>query len=204
MTNAELWAAAKAKFGTTNDWREAGHLLPDGTLLDFSGKSDGGLPGRVAIDASAVSSLFEGEEVPAIPDLPPDLYPAIEFMRRGAILVYARYSRLEIASRPSGAQKTAIRAFVKEYSRSWLTVALLDESGRIDRSRRFKDNTHPAMVISFIDDAFMAYSKVRLRPAYGHPSQYQVWMDGFAAFRGDFDACQAFMCELDGIQVIGD
>ena len=31
-----LFDATKEKFGTTNDIREAGYILPDGTMLDFS------------------------------------------------------------------------------------------------------------------------------------------------------------------------
>jgi len=37
-------------FGTTGDYNEAGYLLPDGQLLDFSGKREGGTPGTRSYD----------------------------------------------------------------------------------------------------------------------------------------------------------
>jgi hypothetical protein len=37
----KLITKAKRNYGTTNDYREGGYLLPDGTMLDFSGRRDG-------------------------------------------------------------------------------------------------------------------------------------------------------------------
>ncbi len=37
-------------FGTTTDYREAGYILANGTMLDFSGKSEGGTPGQRSYD----------------------------------------------------------------------------------------------------------------------------------------------------------
>lgn len=60
----ELFDAAKERFGTTRDIREAGYVLPDGTMLDFSGRhslapgSDSGfLSGRRAIDHRDIEDL---------------------------------------------------------------------------------------------------------------------------------------------------
>lgn len=41
---------ALAVFGTTDDPREAGYILPDGTMLDFSGKTEGGPAGTRSYD----------------------------------------------------------------------------------------------------------------------------------------------------------
>lgn len=60
----ELFEAAKQRFGITRDIREAGYVLPDGTMLDFSGRhslapgSDSSfLSGRRAIDHRDIEDL---------------------------------------------------------------------------------------------------------------------------------------------------
>jgi hypothetical protein len=53
--------AAIAEFGVTTHLGEAGYILPDGQLLDFSAKRDGGPPGRRTLDHRAVSRVTEGD-----------------------------------------------------------------------------------------------------------------------------------------------
>lgn len=48
--DADLWHGAIKEFGTTKDPHEAGYVLPDGRMLDFSGKRDGGTPGERSYD----------------------------------------------------------------------------------------------------------------------------------------------------------
>lgn len=50
-TDEQIFDAAKQKFGVTDDIREAGYILPDGSMLDFSG--------RYAVDGDA--SHLKGE-----------------------------------------------------------------------------------------------------------------------------------------------
>jgi len=43
-TAAQIFARAKEYFGTTTSPDEAGYILPDGTMLDFSGETSAGIP----------------------------------------------------------------------------------------------------------------------------------------------------------------
>ena len=53
---------ARKTFGTTYDFREAGYLMRNGSMLDFSGKRDGGQPHQRSMDHRDVSEIFgEGE-----------------------------------------------------------------------------------------------------------------------------------------------
>ncbi len=45
-------------FGLTDDPREAGYILPDGRMLDFSGKNQGGQPGVRALDHRDVNAIM--------------------------------------------------------------------------------------------------------------------------------------------------
>jgi len=47
------------KFGTTNDFREAGYITPNGKLLDFSGKRQGGPSGKRTMDHREISDIYE-------------------------------------------------------------------------------------------------------------------------------------------------
>lgn len=78
---ASAFKSAKERMGTTQDIREAGYILPDGTLLDFSGKREGGPRGARAMDHREID--YDG--------VPRDEYSAgmIEFMRMGAIRIDA-------------------------------------------------------------------------------------------------------------------
>lgn len=48
---------AKKHFGVTSDPREAGYIMPDGQMLDLSGKNDGGDPGHRARDHREISHI---------------------------------------------------------------------------------------------------------------------------------------------------
>ena len=53
---------AKTYYGTTYSKYAAGYILPDGDMLDFSGKKFGGRGGYRAMDHREVSELYKDEE----------------------------------------------------------------------------------------------------------------------------------------------
>lgn len=57
----KIITAAVREFGTTTDPKEAGYLLPDGRMLDFSGKRDGGSPGQRSYDHREINRAYEPE-----------------------------------------------------------------------------------------------------------------------------------------------
>ena len=56
--NPEIEDIARKYFGTTTNRREAGYILNDGTMLDFSGKNFGGTAGRRSLDHREVVDAF--------------------------------------------------------------------------------------------------------------------------------------------------
>src|SRR3990167_10713980 len=50
--------SAKEIFGITTNPKEAGYILPDGKMLDFSGKREGGTPGTRVVDHREISNIF--------------------------------------------------------------------------------------------------------------------------------------------------
>ena len=57
--NPKRMSAAKKEFGTTTNFSEAGYLLRDGSMLDFSGKREGGPAGVRYMDHREISRVFE-------------------------------------------------------------------------------------------------------------------------------------------------
>ena len=57
-----LFSRAKKEFGTTDSSTEAGWILPDGSMLDFSGKREGGSPGVRHMDHREVGRVFPDKE----------------------------------------------------------------------------------------------------------------------------------------------
>ena len=51
------------EFGLTKDVREAGYLLPDGRMLDLSGKNQGGTPGQRSLDHREVGGTDSMQEM---------------------------------------------------------------------------------------------------------------------------------------------
>ncbi|MBO4786981.1 MAG: hypothetical protein J5510_07930 [Prevotella sp.] len=115
----EIFSKAKERFGTTNDMREAGYILPDGTMLDFSGRhelfgaDDSGVKGHRYTDHRVISSLAygydaDGNEVDTgiKTDMP-------DFIERGAIRIDYNAGSINLSSKPTPEQERVISSFVK-------------------------------------------------------------------------------------------
>jgi len=61
FNSADIIGMAKDYFGTTDDIFEAGYILPDGSLLDLSGKCEGGPSGGRALDHRSVERALPDE-----------------------------------------------------------------------------------------------------------------------------------------------
>lgn len=114
----KIFDAAKRRFGTTYDLREAGYILPDGTMLDFSGRhelfgtDDTHIRGRRSTDHRNISSIAyeydaEGNEVETgiETDMP-------DFIRRGAIRIDNNAGTINLSQAPTAAQKEVLRRLI--------------------------------------------------------------------------------------------
>ena len=62
LPQTNIAEVAKQEFGTTQDMREAGYLLADGTVLDFSGKRDGDPRGVRYMDHREIARAMQWAE----------------------------------------------------------------------------------------------------------------------------------------------
>ncbi len=111
----DIITAAKKHFGTTRDIREAGYILPDGKLLDFSGRhelepgtSDRPVRGQRTSDHRDIRQIaYDKDDNPT--GITTDM---ADFIRRGAIRIDANNGAVNLAVKPTAQQRRRIRELV--------------------------------------------------------------------------------------------
>jgi hypothetical protein len=92
-------------FGLTDDPQEAGFILENGDMLDFSGKNQGGSPGRRALDHRQIAQVFVGDT--------PEYTDGMKWFMDKAGLIRMSYSgdlQLDFAGPPTRAQRDLIES----------------------------------------------------------------------------------------------
>ena len=110
----QIFDAAKAKFGTTYDMREAGYILPDGSMLDFSGRH------QVEGDASFLNGdrTVDHREITDIAYDADDNETGIktdmgDFLDRGAIRIAYNAGAINLNVAPTKAQKDRLKRLIE-------------------------------------------------------------------------------------------
>lgn len=155
MTNAEkeelrdsketkaLFDYAKKRFGRTFDLREAGYILPDGVMLDFSGRHEmepgsdtSYLAGYRSVDHRYVADLnYEpeddgGEKTGFNTDM-------ADFINRGAIRMDGNIGSINLTMKPTSKQKTILQRLIQrmdgdvwvDFGNGWDTEHSAEYSG---------------------------------------------------------------------------
>ena len=107
----EVQELAKDIFGTTEDPREAGYILNDGTMLDFSGKNEGGSSGMRNYDHREINRV--GDDTEGVGGDPKwDDVGMNEFIDSGAIRWMPESNAFNFMGIPENAQWAQIREMV--------------------------------------------------------------------------------------------
>ena len=132
----EIFSRARGHFGTTTNPEEGGYILPDGAMLDFSGKRFGGSPGKRMLDHRDIASVWPE-------DLSPGGFEATkQVMNWGAVRfsTFADTVIVNLVHPPTEAQKRRINLVLGYYPGSVLVVEVDDaELTQMD----YRDFTYP-------------------------------------------------------------
>ena len=131
---------AKQEFGTTNDFKEAGYLLQDGTMLDFSGKNQGSnVSGRRTLDHRDIQSVN---------------YEMREFMEAGNIRLQPESNGFELMQEPTPEQYKTLSEYI-DNTQGEVVIDIYKDNGmnRYD-SASYKQGTPTAKVINDIKTYF--------------------------------------------------
>lgn len=139
----DIFQKAKQHFGTTSDFQETGYILPDGTMLDFSDKQNGGLPGMRLLDHREVAEILDLPQTEAL----------IVFMNSGCIRVMPECPGLDISIYPTEKQIDVIRRFV-DYYRGDVCIDISDKKGNIVTTFEYTEKTSSSRIIFDIRTVF--------------------------------------------------
>ena len=160
-----IFATAKEKFGTTYDMREAGYILPDGSMLDFSGKHEirgadtSFLNGQRSVDHRAIQEIaydFDENKTGVETDMG-------DFLDRGAIRIDYNTGAINLNVAPTKAQKDRLKRLIErndgdvyiDFGKGWDTEHYVEyESARASRvladiDRYFNEGIKPSDSIRF-------------------------------------------------------
>jgi hypothetical protein len=160
-----IFATAKEKFGTTYDMREAGYILPDGSMLDFSGKHEirgadtSFLNGQRSVDHRAIQEIaydFDENKTGVETDMG-------DFLDRGAIRIDYNTGAINLNVAPTKAQKDRLKRLIErndgdvyiDFGKGWDTEHYVEyESARASRvladiDRYFNEGIKPSENIRF-------------------------------------------------------
>lgn len=140
----KLFEDAKARFGLTNNFKVAGYMLPDGSLLDFSEANDGGDPNQRTLDHREIEGIImdEGKEYDSR-----WMYLA-DFMNEGAIRLLPEYAGINLMKAPTKEQRSRLFDFIYKYNGEVIleiaderlnNVAYVEYDRRTSPSRIFRD-----------------------------------------------------------------
>ena len=183
----ELFDAAKERFGTTRDLREAGYVLPDGSMLDFSGRHQASgdtsyLNGERTVDHRDIEDLnFERDlNTPSgrntsMPD----------FIERGAIRIHMP-GMINLAVKPTPEQASVLERLINA-DNHYVTVDF--GNGYSTEHSAEYDNARPVRIINdinrYFDEGYTPRGNTMFRIT---PEQDAEYMEAVNA--GDMDKAQ--------------
>lgn len=139
---------AEAYFGTTYKINEAGYLLTDGKLLDFSGRHEGGPGGYRTVDHRDIVDAFNG-------DYGDGSYSGgmIEFMQAGNIRLSPESGGINLSKMPTKAQMSTLDRYITSF-RGEVILDIDDGDGNIVASIEYPKRTYSKKITEAIKDYF--------------------------------------------------
>lgn len=186
----EIFDTAEKTFGTTRDIREAGYVLPNGDMLDFSGRHEGAdertARGQRHSDHRQISSIAyrydeDGNEVETgVETTMP------EFIDRGAIRIDNNAGFINLSNKPTSKQKNALRTLISynggdvqvDFGNGWDSDHYVEYDGA-KATRVLGD------IDRYFDEGIKPEGSIRFRVSN---AEDQVYMD--AVKNGDMETAQ--------------
>lgn len=126
-------------FGTTRNINEAGYLLPDGRMLDLSGRNEGASGGRRTLDHRDVWDVIDdrGNGGDAMAD----------FVSGGAIRLQPEAYGVMFGTKPTEAQEAALSNYFARFNGE-MTVDIMAPNGDFVSSASYAEGTNPQRILN--------------------------------------------------------
>lgn len=184
-----LFDKAKAQFGLTNNFKVAGYMLPDGSLLDFSEANNGGNPNQRSLDHREIEGIImdEGKEYDSR-----WMYLA-DFMNEGAIRLLPEYAGINLMKAPTKEQRQKLFDFIYKYNGEVIleiaderlnNVAYVEYDRRTSPSRIFRD------IDGYFNEGIVPEQDVRFSVRTVNQTAQEFHNDALTDFRRQFNLIQ--------------
>lgn len=139
---------AEAYFGRTYKISEAGYLLRNGHMLDFSGRHEGAPGGYRTVDHRDISDAFDG-------DYGNGEYgdAMVQFMRAGNIRLSPESGGINLSVKPTKSQTETLERYIQNF-RGEVMLDIDNEAGETVASAEYGRGTRASTVLAAINDYF--------------------------------------------------
>lgn len=139
---------AEAYFGRTYKISEAGYLLRNGHMLDFSGRHEGAPGGYRTVDHRDISDAFDG-------DYGNGEYgdAMVQFMRAGNIRLSPESGGINLSVKPTKSQIETLERYIQNF-RGEVMLDIDNEAGETVASAEYGRGTRASTVLTAINDYF--------------------------------------------------
>lgn len=139
---------AEAYFGRTYKISEAGYLLRNGHMLDFSGRHEGAPGGYRTVDHRDISDAFDG-------DYGNGEYSdaMVQFMRAGNIRLSPESGGINLSVKPTKSQTETLERYIQNF-RGEVMLDIDNEAGDTVASAEYGRGTRASTVLTAINDYF--------------------------------------------------
>lgn len=139
---------AEAYFGRTYKISEAGYLLRNGHMLDFSGRHEGAPGGYRTVDHRDISDAFDG-------DYGNGEYgdAMVQFMRAGNIRLSPESGGINLSVKPTKSQTETLERYIQNF-RGEVMLDIDNEAGTTVASAEYGRGTRASTVLAAINDYF--------------------------------------------------
>lgn len=181
---AALFDAAKKEFGTTDNFKVAGYMLPDGSLLDFS--EEGAPANQRTLDHREIEGIImdEGKEYEHRWEYLAD------FMNEGAIRLLPEYAGINLMHAPTAEQRKRLFDFIYKYNGEVIleiaddrlnNVAYVEYDRRTSPARIFRD------IDGYFNEGIIPQQDVRFSAITPHQSSLAEVSDMFNEWNKEED-----------------
>lgn len=158
LSSSENVKAAEQHFGTTYKISEAGYLLTDGNLLDFSGRHEGAPGGYRTVDHRDITDALDE-------DYGGDNYSdgMIRFMGEGNIRLSPESGGINLSVKPNKAQLSTLDRYISNF-RGEVILDIDDANGNTVVSIEYPKRTYSKRIINDIN-AYFDEGKIPEQPS---------------------------------------
>lgn len=137
---------AKRYFGLTTNFNEVGYILPDGKLLDFSLKNQGGTPGKRIEDHNSLAGFIDDDSID-------NKYDIVKSM--GVIRAFPEIGGLHFGSMPTSAQQKTASQFLNYHRLDKDDIRYIDVvSDKSKQTLEYPGKTSPIKILQDVIDFY--------------------------------------------------